>query len=389
MVFSYEDIKQQLRVCNYKIGNRKCFDYKEFIEAVHEIAPEKGRAFYNELMKVMPTVGEKVDDGYLAARFKEVLIYCADMIKEIEESKNEEITLLNLSEKNGLYEYLINTYNQKIAIAFKFLGQKDFIESEIARIKTLYLNPSKMTVAIEGGEAKVLGNFIYDEYSNMAFGYLVCGENMKISEIITHAESKFSTAFKHAPEVIKHTVGSNQFKNDITHQLKYGVAQLLYYKFLKQQLDSLINTNISPIYEPFADKCKMSLSTDINKIDLTIEGQFDGSENDFLHSTTEDYLFEFKSAFNNDADYKKTFEAVYDFFVKEQTKTVINVFIKNGYSKPFAFALGEIYRSQKNSPISYDYIKFIRDSFSIYQHLDIDNKALNKISLYKYLTTKT
>jgi hypothetical protein len=112
-------------------------------------------------------------------------------------------------------------------------------------------------------------------------------------------------------------------------------------------------------------------------------------DNDFLQSTIEDHLFEFKDAFTDDTEYSKVIEIIKSFFTGTLLKSKKEVFVKNGYKKHLASALGQIYKTQKNETISLNYLQFAKDNFSIFKDEDIQNKELNKTNLYKYLTSKT
>ena len=160
------------------------------------------------------------------------------------EQKNA-TTLLGLTKNNDYYKSLLKNYWQKVSIASNFMGKKDFIESEIERITTKYLKPSELTVMIDRTVAKPLKSFTFDIYSKMAFDWLSCGEDLLISDIISIAENQYGQVYYDNPAEVKHTIETGTLENSVVAQLKFGVGQLLYDKFLKQQLQETVSTPTS------------------------------------------------------------------------------------------------------------------------------------------------
>lgn len=91
----YEEIKHSLYSQKTIIG-RTHFEWKDFIEAKHNEAPYKGKAFYQTLAKTMAITGMKIADKekgevptYQELVFLKVLEYCKQQIEKIEKPQTE------------------------------------------------------------------------------------------------------------------------------------------------------------------------------------------------------------------------------------------------------------------------------------------------------------
>jgi hypothetical protein len=91
----YEEIKHSLYSQKTIIG-RTHFEWKDFIEAKHNEAPYKGKAFYQTLAKTMAITGMKIADKekgevptYQELVFLEVWEYCKQQIEKIEKPQTE------------------------------------------------------------------------------------------------------------------------------------------------------------------------------------------------------------------------------------------------------------------------------------------------------------
>lgn len=111
--------------------------------------------------------------------------------------------------------------------------------------------------------------------------------------------------------------------------------------------------------------------------------------NDYLKSTIEDYFDEIKEAFRGEADYKRAVEILASFFKGKLIQFKQRIFVKKGFKKRLAFVLGEVYRSQRNEPLNFEYLDFSRTLFSIFENENIQDTQINKTNLYKYFTSKT
>ncbi len=101
------------------------------------------------------------------------------------------------------------------------------------------------------------------------------------------------------------------------------------------------------------------------------------------------YLSELKTAFNCDADYCNAVNIVRSFFLPKKIAIKTPIFVKNGNIKNMAFAMGEIWRSQKNEIITYEYLLLYKQLFSIFNGQNIDKNNLFGNNLYKYSISKT
>ena len=115
----------------------------------------------------------------------------------------------------------------------------------------------------------------------------------------------------------------------------------------------------------------------------------ESEENDFVRSTIEDYLFSLKEAFISSKEYEQTIDTIYSFLTGQVGMAGKMIFVKNGYKKKLAFALGECYKSNRNEAISKDYLKFLKSKFTIFKGEDLDSLPLISTNLYKYVTSKT
>lgn len=108
-----------------------------------------------------------------------------------------------------------------------------------------------------------------------------------------------------------------------------------------------------------------------------------------LDTKIEKNIKDLKSAFNSDEDYKKAINEIVLFFNGKHNKLSKTIFIKNGNIKKLAYALGEIWRSEKNTPITFEYLTFYKRTFSIFHKQTFDKSNVFGCPLYKYSISKT
>ena len=101
-----------------------------------------------------------------------------------------------------------------------------------------------MQITVVSGGTIIKG-FNFDRYSKMAFDWLSCGEDHTISAIITTTENDYKQVFHDNPTEVKNTIETGTLEKSVVSQLKFGVSQLLYYKFLKQQLEEIVAIPLS------------------------------------------------------------------------------------------------------------------------------------------------
>ena len=102
-----------------------------------------------------------------------------------------------------------------------------------------------------------------------------------------------------------------------------------------------------------------------------------------------DYLFGLKDFFNSEKEYLEAVGMVYSFFNSDGITIKKPIFVKNGCTKKLAFAMGEIWRSQKNEPLTYEYLLLYKRVFSIFNKQTLDKENLFGNNLYKYSISKT
>ncbi len=112
-------------------------------------------------------------------------------------------------------------------------------------------------------------------------------------------------------------------------------------------------------------------------------------EPDFLLGKIANEFKQYKPAFNTEADYQKSVELIHKFISKKPIKIEKIIFVKSGYIRKFAFALGEIWRSHTNDIITIEYLQFYRQLFTIFQDQIIDESNVFSNNLYKYSLSKT
>jgi hypothetical protein len=99
-------------------------------------------------------------------------------------------------------------------------------------------------------------------------------------------------------------------------------------------------------------------------------------------------LAQLRKAFNSETDYQKAIESIHNYFSNKRDD-IQTVFVKNGNIKNLAFALGEIWRSQRNAVISLEYLQFYKKAFSVFSRQEIDVRNILASNLYKYSISKT
>jgi predicted ATP-dependent Lon-type protease len=96
-----------------------------------------------------------------------------------------------------------------------------------------------------------------------------------------------------------------------------------------------------------------------------------------------------RDKFNSDKDFNKAIELIDRFFKGQKINIKTPIFIKSGTIKNLAFCLGEIWRGEKNEVITYEYLKFYKQIFSVFKNQKIDPDNLFGCPLYKYSLSKT
>jgi hypothetical protein len=115
----------------------------------------------------------------------------------------------------------------------------------------------------------------------------------------------------------------------------------------------------------------------------------ENNTNDFLVSTIEDFLTDFKDRINKN-DYPILVEALKEYFTTgnfpkdcKQIKVTGKVNIKK-----FGWALNQLYRGEKTGILPIEYLQFAKDKISAFSNVSFNNTDHKKTTLYKYFTTK-
>ena len=93
--------------------------------------------------------------------------------------------------------------------------------------------------------------------------------------------------------------------------------------------------------------------------------------------------------FNSELEYRQAISVINDFFLGKSISIKQPIFVKRGNTKKLAFALGEIWRSKKNEVITYEYLEFYKQAFSVFNSQVIDRNNLFGCNLYKYSISRT
>ena len=100
-------------------------------------------------------------------------------------------------------------------------------------------------------------------------------------------------------------------------------------------------------------------------------------------------LGEYKDKFNNENDYNKAVSIIHEYFIEGKATCKSPIFIRNGNIKNIAYAMGEIWRSQRNGVITYEYLLFYTKLFTIFKNYKVEKGNIFGNKLYKYSISKT
>lgn len=161
------------------------------------------------------------------------------------------------------------------------------------------------------------------------------------------------------------------------------------------------NTSNRPIIADFVERLRAEVEMDElflravkvqkEKEGINLPPQKTDQENPQSNTEThtEKYLCEFEDAFNSKADYLKAIEIINSYFKGNEYKITVKIFVKNGNTKRLAFALGEIWRSEKNGTIPFEYLSIYKQLFTIFSKQRLEKEHVFSSPLYKYSITKT
>ncbi len=286
--------------------------------------------------------------------------YLLSKLKDQQSSLNGKGLLKSLMKDNPIYERFVNEYDEKLENVADFLNKEEFVNEEIERVQKEFILP--MDVAVSGPFAKAAG-FHADKYIKGAYDILRAGRNPDIERFLRQGRREYVDFRRIMNNDFSEANNADELvpvENGIIAALQRGVAYIMYQKFLKDQKNLETNLAVEEVQD--------------TKAELSI---------------TEKYLAPYKDVFNNDADYQTAIKEINYFFQTGNISIKKPLFVKGGNIRNLAFAMGEIWRSQKNNTISYNYLVFYKKLFSIFADQKIDKNHLFSCNLYKYSLSKT
>lgn len=110
-------------------------------------------------------------------------------------------------------------------------------------------------------------------------------------------------------------------------------------------------------------------------------------QNEFLKSTIEDHLEEFKAEINSDG-YERLVDALSEYFT-EGAFPVLNskIIFKRINKKRVGWALKELYKSEKTEDLNIEYFRFAKENINLFADEIIVTDGFNKSNFYKLFTT--
>lgn len=171
-----------------------------------------------------------------------------------------------------------------------------------------------------------------------------------------------------------------------TQKERYGNAAYYHIQYTNSNLSDehlkigkFIANEIASLLDKLKNENKVAIIDDEEKLK-------ESSENEGF---VVKFLEKFRNEFNNSEDYFKAIETVSAFFLDKDITIIKPIFVRSGNIKKIAFAMGEIWRSHKNDVITYEYLQFYKQVFSIFGKQSIDKNNLFSNPLYKYSLSKT
>lgn len=110
-------------------------------------------------------------------------------------------------------------------------------------------------------------------------------------------------------------------------------------------------------------------------------------QNEFLKSTIEDHLEEFKAEINGDG-YERLVEALSEYFIRGAFPLLNNkINFKKINKKRLGWALKELYKSEKTENLDIEYFRFAQENINLFAKEIIAKDGFNKSNFYKAFTT--
>jgi hypothetical protein len=164
----------------------------------------------------------------------------------------------------------------------------------------------------------------------------------------------------------------------------------------------ICNIENNGLVQAFVNKVVQALKIIIDDIDARIEylksennnniepagAILEENQEDELSTKIKSHLKPIENIFNNQEDFNAAVDAIKNFY---SAKKIVSkpIFVKNRNIKILAYALGEIWRSQTNNIINFEYLDFYRKTFTIFDKQKIDESTVFSSNLYKYSISKT
>ena len=111
----------------------------------------------------------------------------------------------------------------------------------------------------------------------------------------------------------------------------------------------------------------------------------DSKQRTALGVNIQNHLNDLKSEFNDKTDFENAIKRIEEYWHGNVNLTEKAIFIRNGNLKKLAYALGEIWRENSNQSISYEYLIFCKNTFTIFSNQIISKKRCFSCNLYKYM----
>lgn len=113
------------------------------------------------------------------------------------------------------------------------------------------------------------------------------------------------------------------------------------------------------------------------------------TENDFLSSSIEDELYDFRENMSEE-DYQILIFVLKQYFENNHfPKIQKTITVVNTNKKAFGWALNAIYKWRKpNEKLDKEYLLFAKNNISLFKDVEFDELNMIKSNLYKYFTTK-
>ncbi len=122
---------------------------------------------------------------------------------------------------------------------------------------------------------------------------------------------------------------------------------------------------------------------------VKFDPQNDTGSTDFIKNTVDEYLENLKGVAINERDYEQVLQILSNFFTEGDAQGKTSFFVRNGNKKKLGSALGDIYKSLRDTPLSFEYLTYCKSIFLCFKDEQIEKSIPTGSRLYKYFTSKT